>query len=308
MMRRHEEVHESRVVLDALESDRFALHAQPIVRLAAPKTPTHYEILLRLQGVDGVFLSIGDYLKAAERYQLLERLDRWVVEHTLAMLAPRAAELSALGLTFAINVTGPSLSEPTFADFVRMEVERLHMPGSLLAFEFTETAAVRNLAATQRFVSQMTEMGAKVALDDFGTGLSSLVHLKELAVQQIKIDGQFVRDVTTDTRSEALVRALVQIAEQLGLETVAEFVETTSRASAFATRRVTCTDVRNRSMRRWPSSSRASGHHPPAHSAERAMPHAPFPGASCYLAGKDRPVEPRAGSARIVSLGPIPVI
>ena len=231
MMRRHEEVHESRVVLDALESDRFALHAQPIVSLAAPAAPSHYEILLRLRGVDGTFLSIGDYLKAAERYQLLERLDRWVIEHTLAVLAPHAVRLQALGMRFAINVTGQSLSEPEFADFVRAEVERRGVPGSLLAFEFTETAAVKNIAATQRFVAEMRALGSRVALDDFGTGLSSLVHLKELAVQEIKIDGQFVLDVVTDTRSEALVRALVQIAEQLGLDTVAEFVETEQIAS-----------------------------------------------------------------------------
>jgi diguanylate cyclase (GGDEF)-like protein len=225
MMRRHEEVHESRIVFDALDSNRFALHAQPVVKLATPATPCHYEILLRLQGLDGAFKSIGEYLKAAERYQLLERLDRWVTEHTLQVLAPHAAMLRALGVTFAINVTGPSLSEPAFADFVRGEVERRAIPGGLLVFEFTETAAVRNLAATQRFIARMTEIGSRVALDDFGTGLSSLVHLKELAVQQIKIDGQFIRDILTDTRSEALVRALVQIAQQLDLETVAEFVE-----------------------------------------------------------------------------------
>jgi diguanylate cyclase (GGDEF)-like protein len=225
MMRRHEEVHESRIVIDALDSDRFALHAQPVVRLARPATPCHYEILLRLQGLDGAFKSIGEYLKAAERYQLLERLDRWVIEHTLHLLGPRAARLRDLGVTFAINVTGPSLSEPGFADFVCAELERRAIPGALLVFEFTETAAVRNIATTQRFIARMAEIGARVALDDFGTGLSSLVHLKELAVQQIKIDGQFIRDILTDARSEALVRALVQIAEQLGLETVAEFVE-----------------------------------------------------------------------------------
>jgi diguanylate cyclase (GGDEF)-like protein len=231
MMRRHEEVHESRIVLDALERDRFALHAQPIVRLASASSATHFEVLLRLQGVDGAFLSIGDYLKAAERYQLLERIDRWVIEHTLAMLAPRAKRLQELGVSFAINVTGPSLSEPEFADFVRSELSRCDVPGSLLAFEFTETAAVRNLRATQRFVTQMREIGSRVALDDFGTGLSSLVHLKDLAVQQIKIDAQFVRDVQTDARSEALVRALVQIADQLGLDTIAEFVETDAIAN-----------------------------------------------------------------------------
>ncbi len=226
MMRRHEEVHESRIVIDALDSDRFALHAQPVVTFDSPATPCHYEVLLRLVGLDGAFKSIGEYLKAAERYQLLERLDRWVIEHTLHALAPHAVVLQELGVTFAINVTGPSLSEPDFADFVRAELRRREIPASLLVFEFTETAAVRNLAATQRFIAGVNEAGAKLALDDFGTGLSSLVHLKELAVQQIKIDGQFIRDIRTDARSEALVRALVQIAAQLGLETVAEFVET----------------------------------------------------------------------------------
>jgi len=226
MMRRHEEVHESRIVIDALDSDRFALHVQPVVTLDSPATPCHYEVLLRLVGLDGAFKSIGEYLKAAERYQLLERLDRWVIERTLHMLAPHAAMLASQGITFAINVTGPSLSEPEFADFVRAELRRRAIRGSLLVFEFTETAAVRNLAATQRFIASMNEIGARVALDDFGTGLSSLVHLKELAVQQLKIDGQFIRDILSDARSEALVRALVQIAGQLGLETVAEFVET----------------------------------------------------------------------------------
>jgi diguanylate cyclase (GGDEF)-like protein len=240
MMRRHEEVHESRIVLDALDGDRFALHAQPVVTLTAPAVPRHFEILLRLQGIDGAFQSIGDYLKAAERYQLLERLDRWVIEHTLQVLAPHAAALRALGMTFAINVTGPSLSEPAFADFVRTEVERRAIPGALLLFEFTETAAVRNIAATQRFIARMVEIGARVALDDFGTGLSSLVHLKELAVQQIKIDGQFIRDILTDTRSEALVRALVQIAQQLRLETVAEFVESEEVATRLRQLGVRC--------------------------------------------------------------------
>ncbi len=130
-----------------------------------------------------------------------------------------------------MNVTGVSLSEPEFADHVAAELEKRGVPGSLLAFEFTETAAVRNLRATQNFVTRMREIGSRVALDDFGTGLSSLVHLKELAVQQLKIDAQFVRDILTDARSEALVRALVQIAGHLGLETVAEFVETKSTAA-----------------------------------------------------------------------------
>ena len=106
------------------------------------------------------------------------------------------------------------------------------MPRGLLDFEITETAAVRNLSATRRFIARMAEIGSSVALDDFGTGLSSLVHLKELEVHRIKIDGKFVRDVLTNARSRALIRALVQMAGELGFDTVAEFVET----AAIATR------------------------------------------------------------------------
>lgn len=225
MIRRHNEVRDSRMVLDALEGNHFTLYAQPIVDLSSPSVPVHFEILLRLNEADGDLKSIGAYLQAAERYQLLERVDRWVVENTLQALSPSASRLQALGVRFAINVTGQSISQPTFAEIVRAELRRSRIPGSLLAFEFTETAAVKNMHETHRFVERMTNAGCKLALDDFGTGVSSLLHLKELAVHQIKIDGKFVVDVLTNSRSQALIRALVQIAKELDLETVAEFIE-----------------------------------------------------------------------------------
>ncbi len=226
MIRRHDAVREAQIVSDALDGDRLALHAQPIVALSAPSAICHFEILLRLKDRRNQFSSIGAYLKAAERYQLLERLDHWVVEQTLRTLGPRATTLRRLGITFAINITGQSLSQPDFADFVSEAMNRYGVPGPMLAFEFTETAAVNNIAATSRFIERMSGLGARIALDDFGTGLSSLVHLKELAVDQIKIDGQFVVDLLTNARSAALVRALVQIATELKLQTVAEYVET----------------------------------------------------------------------------------
>lgn len=230
MVMRHRSVRDSRHMLDALDNDRFALHAQPIVDLASPAVPAHYELLLRVIEPDGSLISIAEYLASADRYQLLGRLDRWVIEHALQALAPHAAALVSQGIRFAVNLTGQSLSDPDFAHFVHRSIQQRAVPAALLAFEFTETAAVRDLDATQRFVGRMTDLGAHTALDDFGTGLSSLVHLKELAVQQIKIDGQFIRDVLDNARSAALVRALVQIAEQLDLETVAEFVENEATA------------------------------------------------------------------------------
>ena len=235
MIRRHEEVRESRVMSDALDDNRFVLHAQPIVALARPGQCSHFEVLLRIKDQDGRLVSVGEYMRAADRYQLLERLDRWVVENVLQIITPQAQRLSELGVRFAINLTGQSISQPNFADFVRTAVKQHNVPGSMVAFEFTETAAVRNIGATKRFIERMADLGSSIALDDFGTGLSSLMHLKELAIHQIKIDGSFIRDLLTNARSEALVRALVLIADQLKLETVAEFVESEAVATKLRT-------------------------------------------------------------------------
>jgi Amt family ammonium transporter len=225
VMRRHEEVRESREVLEALDNNSFTLYAQPILTFESDTAPRHYEILLRVQRPDGEVVSIAGFLDAAERYQLLERLDRWVLARVLGMLSPVAGALSPLGVSFAMNLTGQSVSQPAFADHVRSEMKTHGIPAGMLHFELTETAAVRNLSATQRFIARMGEIGSHVALDDFGTGLSSLMHLKDLDVNRIKIDGKFVRDVLSNARSRALIRALVQIADELGLQTVAEFVE-----------------------------------------------------------------------------------
>ncbi|HUX74799.1 MAG TPA: bifunctional diguanylate cyclase/phosphodiesterase [Steroidobacteraceae bacterium] len=232
IMRRHEAVRESRVLADALDEDRLVLHAQPIVALAPQATPYHYEILVRIQHPDGNCVSLAGYLAAAERYQLLERLDRWVIERVVRTLAPTAAQLHALGASFSVNITGQSLSQPEFADYVRTAIKSHDIPSGLLDFELTETAAARNLAATRRFIARMAEIGSRVALDDFGTGVSSLVHLKDFDVFRIKIDGKFVSDVLHNARSRALIRALVQIAEELGLDTVAEFVENAEIAAS----------------------------------------------------------------------------
>lgn len=240
VMRHHEEVRESREVQDALDHDRFVLFAQPIMTFGDSTAPRHFEILLRVQREDGGVVSIGRFLDAAERYQLLERLDRWVLARVLATLAPKAAELRAMGASFAVNITGQSLSQPAFADFVRAEIKSQDIPGGVIDFELTETAAVRNLNATRRFISRMSQIGARVALDDFGTGLSSLMHLKDLDVHRIKIDGKFVRDVLSNARSRALIRALVQIAGEIGLGTVAEFVETEEIADSVRKLGVQC--------------------------------------------------------------------
>jgi len=240
VMRRHEEVRESREVLEALDRNSFLLYAQPILTFDSESAPRHYEILLRVQRPDGEVVSIAGFLDAAERYQLLERLDRWVLARVLAQIAPVADALRPLGASFAMNLTGQSVSQPVFADHVRSEMKTHGIPAGMLHFELTETAAVRNLSATQRFIARMGEIGSHVALDDFGTGLSSLMHLKDLDVNRIKIDGKFVRDVLSNARSRALIRALVQIADEIGLQTVAEFVENEDIADSVRLLGVQC--------------------------------------------------------------------
>ncbi len=232
VIRRHNAISESREILDALDGDRLVLFAQPIVTLADIPAISHYEVLLRIQCEEGETKSISGLLAAADRYQLFERIDRWVLSALLPLLTQSATPLQAQGACFAVNVTGQSLSQPSFADFVRGEIRHRGIPAGLVEFELTETAAVSNVTATQRFIARMAEVGSRVSLDDFGTGLSSLVHLKELDVHRIKIDGRFVRDVLSNERSQALIRALVQIANAIGLQTVAEFVE----SEAIATR------------------------------------------------------------------------
>ena len=240
VIRRHAAISESREILDALDGDRLVLFAQPIVTLGDIPSISHHEVLLRIQCEDGETKSISGLLAAADRYQLFERIDRWVLSAMLPMVAQSAAMLHARGACFAVNVTGQSLSEPSFADFVRGELRQRAIPAGLVEFELTETAAVSNVAATQRFIARLAEVGARVSLDDFGTGLSSLVHLKELNVHRIKIDGRFVRDVLTNERSQALIQALVQIAGALGLQTVAEYVETEAIARHVRHLGVTC--------------------------------------------------------------------
>ncbi len=225
IVRRYEHVRDSRDFIQALNSGRLELFAQPIVDLRQPQSRmTEFEILVRIRNESGVAESPQEYLQALGRYQLLLQLDSWVFEHTMQVLSTHRLALS--GCHFALNVSGQSLSDPDFANLVCAALARNPHAAAAISFEFTETAALKNLDATQRFIRRASELGCRFALDDFGTGVSSLMHLKELAVDRIKIDGRFTRDILQNTRSDALVRALVQIAGTLQLDTVAEYVET----------------------------------------------------------------------------------
>jgi diguanylate cyclase (GGDEF)-like protein/PAS domain S-box-containing protein len=206
----------------ALEHNRFVLYAQPIVALgAAPVGGLHCEILLRMRDEQGQLVSPGLFIPAAERYHLASRIDRWVVTQTLQWVCANQAPIAQC----CINLSGQSLGDAAFMAFVLQSLQSSGVRCDTLCFEITETAAISNLQTAQRFISTLREMGCKLALDDFGSGLSSFAYLRNLPVDVLKIDGQFVRDIAHDPFSLAMVKSIHEIACLMGKQTVAEFVE-----------------------------------------------------------------------------------
>ena len=236
LVRRREDLQIFREVVSSLEQGRIELLTQPIVPLAPsqPQRPTQYEVLVRLCDSTGAMLEPRRFLSAARRYQLLPQLDKRVIERVCHDLAPLAGQLDALGTRFWINVSGPSVSQADFADQTCALIKASGLPGELVGFEITESAAIENLPAAQRFIARLSALGCSFALDDFGTGFSSLAYLQALAVRTIKIDGGFVREVLEDHKAEAMIRTVLDVAGQLGLETVAECITNRDIASRLA--------------------------------------------------------------------------
>jgi len=220
-------------VRSALLEQRFQLDAQTIVPLnGAPATPK-FELLLRMTDETGDSVPPEKFLSAAERYQLAPAIDRWVVRRVIELLTPHAARLHEMQACFAVNISGQSLGDADFAAFMDTALRESQLPRGLLSFEVTETAAVANIVRAETLLRRLRELGCDVALDDFGRGLSSLTYLKTLPVTHLKIDGSFVRDVVTDSRSQAMLSAIVQLARAMKLITVAECVESDAICEAI---------------------------------------------------------------------------
>lgn len=212
-------------VRNAIDRSRLALVAQPIVPTRPGPARHYYEVLVRLLDDDNQHVSPGDFLSAAERYQLMEELDRWVVNQTLKVLAPRARELAAAGARFAINLSGQSLGSAPFLDFCQEKIQGSGVPPAMLCFEITETVAVANMQHAQNLMHALRRLGCRFSLDDFGTGLSSFAYLKLFPVDTLKIDGSFIRDLATNAVSQSVVAAISEVARVMQLETVAEYVQ-----------------------------------------------------------------------------------
>lgn len=206
----------------ALQHDRFVLFAQPIVPVGAHTTQgLHCEILLRMQDGQGALVSPGLFMPAVERYHLAPRVDRWVVSHALQWLAQHQTQIEQC----SINLSGQSLGDSVFMAFVLKCLDDAAMPYDKVCFEITETAAISNLQTANHFIATLRQRGCKLSLDDFGSGLSSFAYLRNLPVDVLKIDGQFVKDIAHDPISLAMVKSIHEIGCLMGKQTVAEFVE-----------------------------------------------------------------------------------
>ncbi len=222
--RRREEISQTALIREALEQDRFCLWAQPILPIQHHSSDWSAEVLVRMIGEDGRIIPPGAFIPGAERYHLMSRIDRWVVRAVCKHWQTHPASFKRLD-KIAINLSGQSIANDEFLEFLIHEVERFGIPWGRLCFEITETAAITSIKKAQYFIQTLRDHGARFALDDFGSGLSSFAYLKHLPVDYLKIDGAFVKDMEHDRIDAAMVRSISEIGRAMQLRTIAEFVE-----------------------------------------------------------------------------------
>jgi diguanylate cyclase (GGDEF)-like protein/PAS domain S-box-containing protein len=239
----------------ALEKNRFCLYSQPIVNLHHHQTSEiHCEILLRLQPETGQLISPMAFIPAAERYNLMQAIDRWVVRTLFSNLSPVFGSNSSvrdresdrdliaalpavtslpisqsLGVNYthlySINLSGASINEDRFIDFLYEQFATYQIPPQVICFEITETVAIANLSKAASLIWKFKELGCRFALDDFGSGMSSFAYLKNLPVDFIKIDGNFIKNLVENPVDVVMVEAITKIGHVMGIKTIAEYVE-----------------------------------------------------------------------------------
>ncbi|BDZ74358.1 hypothetical protein GCM10025856_20770 [Methylophaga marina] len=210
-------------IKEALIEDRFELYAQPIVSTETEHLAM-YEVLVRLRSKAGQLFPPGVFLSSAERYNLSDRIDKWVVSHVFEWLEQHYHSLPHLNY-LAINLSGASIGDESMLAYIRTKLSAASFNQEMIKFEVTETAAIANLKQAHHFINSVLALGCQFSLDDFGSGLSSFAYLKNLPVQSIKIDGMFVKDMHVDPLDYEMVKSINDIGHVMGLETIAEFVE-----------------------------------------------------------------------------------
>lgn len=220
---RHGEMHWVAQIRQALAEDRFQLYCQPFVAIHDDQQGIdHYELLLRMQDENGQVIQPMAFLPAAERYNIMPELDRWVVNRALTRMRDNPLEKASI---ISINLSGHSLSDCSFLDYVINKFEHTQVNPEHICFEITETSAILNLSHAMAFIAALRKLGCKFSLDDFGSGLSSFQYLKDLEVDYLKIDGAFVSDMVDDPIDRAFVEAINQVGHTMNIKTIAEYVE-----------------------------------------------------------------------------------
>ncbi|WP_395067786.1 EAL domain-containing protein [Paraburkholderia silvatlantica] len=211
----------------ALENGRFCLFGQKILRLAQSSTPasaaddTHIELLLRMQSASGALVEPSAFIGAAERFDLMPAIDRWVIASAFAMIAEGTHDYG----TWSINLSGTSLGDEQLAAYIEEQQRIWSIPFERVCFEITETAAITNLNEAITLIERLRAQGCRFALDDFGAGMSSFNYLKHLHVDYLKIDGSFIRGIIDSPLDQAIVRSINEVAHAAGKLTIAECVE-----------------------------------------------------------------------------------
>jgi diguanylate cyclase (GGDEF)-like protein/PAS domain S-box-containing protein len=211
-------------IADALAQSRFRLFAQRIEPVSDDTLETRYEILLRMVEPDGRLLSPGNFIPAAERYGLMPRLDRWVIEHSIRAMADLRKAGQALPW-LVVNISATSIDDGELFAFIKRSLAEAQIPPQRISFELTETTAIAHLRNAMRLMRALHSLGCSIGLDDFGAGMSSYSYLRRLPVDYIKIDGRFVVKMDTDPVDRAMVASIHQVAQVMGLRTVAEWIE-----------------------------------------------------------------------------------
>jgi diguanylate cyclase (GGDEF)-like protein/PAS domain S-box-containing protein len=216
----------------ALKEERFALYYQPIVSAFGNDTDgPSMEVLLRMLDENGAEIQPNEFVAAAERYRLMASVDRWVVHNTLGALSRNAFQL-ARERSVAINISGQTLSDPLFLEFVVETLDQTGVHPDQVCFELAESAVVGNLEQARRFVGVLHGMGCKFTIDDFGSGVGSFSSLKSLPLDYLKLDGSFMRNLARDSVAQTMVTAMIKLARTLNFKIIAEQVEDSAALDA----------------------------------------------------------------------------
>ncbi len=226
LVRHRNEMEWAQRLSGAIKEDRLRLYGQPIIALQDGNDLVRHEILVHMLDENGKVVPPMAFIPAAERYNLMPLVDRWVLSKTLSWL--RQESRATAPIACSVNLSGRSLCDHRFHEFAVSAIRESGVDPTHIVFEITETAAVANFTHARQFIAALKRMGCRFALDDFGSGLSSFAYLKHLPVDYLKIDGNFVRDMASDPVDCAMVEAINRLGHVMGIRTIAEYVESTA--------------------------------------------------------------------------------